>query len=84
MIRKINLPISVITIFKPAHIIPKAIYWNSRLYYINKIGYHHQIKHGQTIQHIFSVSNDHLAFRLRLNTQTLQWYLEEISDGLAN
>lgn len=62
---------------------PYKLRWNGRDYFIKKLGYHHKIKEGKTLIHIFSVSADSLAFRLRFNSDTLSWILEEVLDGNA-
>ena len=43
-----------------------------------------KVKQGKKLLHIFSVSNNSLAFRLELDTETLFWTLQEVSDGLAS
>lgn len=86
MIQKISAPISVHLIYDHHRrvVAPKQIFWDGRLYPILKIGFHHTERVGRTLMHIFSVASDHLFFRLRLDTDTLFWTLEEISDGLAD
>lgn len=80
---QINEPIDIITIYKRtgAKTTPYKIRWNGRSYIITKIGYHHKVREGNTIYHIFHVCTDTLAFRLKHNTDSLQWLLEEVSDG---
>jgi hypothetical protein len=86
MLEKISIPISVSLIFDSAarKVIPKAVVWNGRVYKIVKIGLHHTYRAGRTLFHVFSVASDTLFFRLVLNTETLHWRLEEISDGMPN
>lgn len=83
MTEKVNEKIDVITIYKRlgSKIFPYKIRWNGRDYFIKKIGYHHKVRQGRIIFHIFSVSSDTLAFRLSHNPETLSWTLEEVSDG---
>lgn len=78
--------VSVVTIYNCATglVMPKKIKWQTRVYEIISIGYHHKVKEGKKLFHIFSASSKNLAFRLKLDTDTLHWTLEEISDGLAN
>lgn len=85
MLEKVDEKIDVITIYKRmgAKVLPYKVRWNGRDYFIRKIGYHHKIREGRSIHHIFSVSSDTLAFRLRFDTETMYWTLEEVSDGLA-
>lgn len=83
MTEKINERVDVITIYRKAGaiVMPYKLRWNGREYKITTLGYHHKVKEGKTVVHVFSVSNDELAFRLRFNTDTLSWILEEVLDG---
>ncbi len=63
---------------------PYKIRWRNREYKIVKLGYHHKIKVGSIIHHIFSVASASLAFRLDFDTEILSWTLEEVSDGFGN
>ncbi len=78
--------VSVLTVYDRSNglVMPKKMKWQGRLYNIDKIGYHHKVKEGNKLIHIFSVCNQTLAFRLRLDTETLQWTLEEVSDGITS
>jgi hypothetical protein len=84
MIEKIDAPVSVSFTFdsKRRSVRPKWLVWNGRLYPVVKIGLHHTLRRGRTLYHIFSVASKAMFFRLVLNTDTLHWRLEEISDGL--
>lgn len=86
MIQKLTAPISVFALFnhKRRSFEPFAIMWEGRQYKVKKIGYHHKIKEGNTLFHIFSILCDTLFFRLKLNTDNLLWTVEEISDGETN
>ncbi|KKU04075.1 MAG: hypothetical protein UX88_C0003G0011 [Candidatus Woesebacteria bacterium GW2011_GWC2_47_16] len=86
MIEKLSLPISVGITFDHTKrkVIPKWILWEERLYAVERIGLHHTYKEGRTLFHVFSVAAKALFFRLVLNTETLSWRLEEISDGLPD
>jgi hypothetical protein len=86
MLQKVNETISVITVFdkdKKTNI-PYKIRWNNQVYKISKLAYYHQIRDGQKIQHIYHVTDGRIDFRLRLDSQNLNWFLEEVSDGLVN
>lgn len=63
---------------------PEKIFWHNREYPIVKIGLHHYYRQGRTLFHVFSVASESLFFRLVLDTDSLFWTLEEVSDGLAN
>ncbi len=78
----INEKVSVITVYneKNGSVIPRKLQWNGRDYLIEKLGYHHKIREGKTLFHIFSVATNSIAFRLKLDTDTLHWMLEEVHD----
>ncbi len=85
MLEKINEKVDVITIFK--HEEGLSIYkirWHGRDHKITQFGYHHKNKEGRFVYHYFSVCTDTLAFKLRLDTETLSWTLKEVSDGFPN
>ena len=83
MITKVDVPVSVELIFQAPtrKVFPKLIVWNGRDYVITKLGYKHTIRQGRTLLHIFSVVSNDTYFKLVLNTDTLHWKLEEVSDG---
>lgn len=86
MIEKVSVPVSVSFTFDSDHktIKPRALVWNGRLYGVKKVGLHHKFRQGRILFHVFSVASKNLFFRLVLNTESLHWRLEEISDGLPN
>jgi hypothetical protein len=51
-----------------------------RIYKIDTVGYHHTVREGKTLFHIFSVTSNTLFMKLIFNTESLSWKLEEISD----
>lgn len=81
----VNEPVSVLMVFDKLKnsVMPKKIKWRGREYLITKLGYHHKIKIGNTLMHIFSVCTDSVAFKLQLNTDNLHWILEEVYDSSA-
>jgi hypothetical protein len=86
MIQKISLPVSVSLTFDSTKrkVMPKWIIYSGRLYSVEKVGLHHTYREGRVLYHVFSVTTKTLFFRLVLNTETLHWRLEEISDGLPD
>lgn len=76
----IHEPISVITVFnhEKRTVMPKKLFWKQREYIITKIGYHHQVREGRTLFHIFHVTDGNTDFRLLFNTESLHWTLEEV------
>lgn len=83
MIQKISAPISVDLSFdhKERRVIPRRLVWEGQEHQIAKIGLHHTYRLGRVLYHVFSVATKTLFFRLVLDTETLFWRLEEISDG---
>jgi len=82
----INEKVSVIMTYNQRNglVKPEKIKWQGRIHTIETIGYHHKFHEGKKLIHIFSVADRCLAFRLRFDSDTLHWTLEEISDGTAN
>jgi hypothetical protein len=82
----LNEKVSVITIYdrEKGTITPWRIKWNGKSYQTKKIGYYHKIRVGRGTKHIFSVTDGNMFFRLSLDSETLIWTLEQISDGFVN
>lgn len=87
MREKINEEVSVVMYYSARKRIatPHLISWQNKEYPVGKIGYHHTVKDGQTLHHIYELvdKDNSLWFRLNLDTSDLHWKLEAISDGLA-
>ena len=49
---------------------------------VSKVGLHHTFRKGRTLFHVFSVVSKGIYLRLILDTDTLHWELEEISEPL--
>jgi len=66
--------------------LPYLISWQNRDYKVGTIGYHHTIKDGTVLHHIYELtdSENTLHFRLNLDTSNLHWVLEAVSDGNPN
>ena len=84
MIQTINEKVAVLTVSRPeaGPLTPYKLRWQGRVYRITKIGFHHTVREGRTLFHVFAVACPTLAFRLKLNIETLQWLLEEVSDSM--
>jgi hypothetical protein len=80
---KINEKVSIITIFNRSSgkVMPYKMQWQGRDYIMTKLAYHHKARIGRLIVHIFHVSDGKNDYRLNLNTETLQWTLEEVVYG---
>ncbi len=83
MIEKIHERVSVITSYNrdKGEITIHKLRWNGYDYRITKLGYHHKTREGRNIYHIFHVNNESLSFKLQLDTETLVWWILEVSDG---
>ena len=83
----INEEVSVVMYYsaKKREALPWRISWHNKVYAVGKIGYHHKVKSGDTLHHIFELVHKEqtLWFRLNLDTSNLHWTLEAIHDGLA-
>ncbi len=86
MIQRISEPVSVVTTFDAPsrRTRPLSIQWSGRDYPVSQVGLRHTYKAGNTRHHVFSVVGGTLFFRLNLNADTLNWVLEEVSDGLPD
>ncbi len=82
----INERVSVVTIYsrETGKAAPVSLRWQGRDYRIRKVGYHHQARQGRVWVHVFSVSTEAMAFKLRHHPEDLSWILEEVSDGIAH
>ena len=83
MLQKFSEPVSVSLVYDhiKRYVYPHGINWSGKKYVIKKVGLHHAYRIGKTLYHVFSVEADTLFFRLVLDTETLHWTLEEVSDG---
>ena len=88
MREKINEEVSVVMYYSARKrlALPHLVSWQNREYFVGKIGYHHTVKDGQTLHHIFELVDKEqtIWFRLNLDTSNLHWLLEAVSDGLAS
>lgn len=82
----VNTPITVVfvSVYPGAKVQPISLKWDGRLYKVSQIGFHHRFRVGKTLHHVFSVVADHTFFKINLDTDSLLWRLEEISDGLPS
>jgi len=85
MTEKISTPVSVTLAYDHSKhkVFPKWVIWSGRLYPIIKVGLHHTFRQGRVLYHVFSVASKNIFFRLVLDTESLHWKLEEVSDGLS-
>ena len=83
MLELIEEKVSMITVFnKDTGIVkPHKMRWGNRYIDITEVTYHHLIKEGKKIFHVFHVTDGNLDYRLHCNTENLHWQLIEVSDG---
>jgi hypothetical protein len=65
---------------------PYLVSWQNKDYKVGKIGFHHTVRRGRVLHHIFELTDadETLWLRLDLNSENLHWMLEEVSDGLPD
>ncbi len=83
----INEKVSVVSFYnrEKAQVMPWIIKWHGRLYKIRKVGLHYPVREGKKLLHYFSVlTEDNISFKLRHDTETLHWILEETVDEFAS
>lgn len=86
MIQNIKSPITVAMLYdhKTRVATPKALIWDGHKYFVEKVGYHHKFREGLVLYHVFHVDARELSFKIKLDTVSLFWILEQISDGLPD
>lgn len=84
----INEEVSVVSYFSARRklALPHIVSWRNHEYAVGKIGFHHTVRSGDTLHHIYELVDRErqLWMRLNLDTSNLHWMLELISDGNAN
>ena len=78
----VNEKVTVISIYdcERGSVMPVKLKWRGHIYRINKLGFHHKVRQGRTLLHVFSVANESMFFKLILDTDTLSWSLQETYD----
>ena len=77
MYDNIHEPIEVDAAFVPGKIIIKGFVWNSKNYEVQGIHLVSRARRGRDPVWLFSLSTENEAFKLRFDSATLQWFLEE-------
>ncbi len=86
MIASINEQVAVYFVFSldGAKRIPLFIKWKHKYLKVKSVGFHHYFKEGKKLFHVYELVTDTNVFmRLKLDTQSLIWTLEKVSDGQA-
>lgn len=69
---------------KTQAIMLRKMMWKGREYIFTKMGYHHTVRIGRVLHHVFHVTDGASDFRLRVNTETMEVVLEDIyHDGIT-
>lgn len=79
----INEKIDVITSFNRSKgiVMPRRMRWQGREYTLTKLTYHHKVRLGRVVFHIFHVTDGNIDFKLKFDPDNLHWTLEEVCDG---
>ncbi len=76
-------PINVWVFFKGSSIEPWCFFWKSRKIKIDKVNLVHTSKEGSNIFYHFSVSSGGNFYRLKFDTQKLNWVLEAVDEDYS-
>jgi len=75
---KIHEPISTYVFTREGRTKVKAFEWKGRIYKVDQNNLTTKARKGTTPVYLFSVSNESGSYKLRFDTDTLNWWLEEI------
>ena len=78
---QISEPINVWVFFKRNSIQPWYFFWKSRQIKVDKINLVHTSKDGSNIFYHFSISSGGNFYRLKFDTNKLNWILEAVEEG---
>jgi len=78
-----NERVKVLAVYDPetGRTVPHRLSWSGRTHTLSKMSYYHRQKYGAVTRHIYHVTDGELDFRLFVDSDTLSWTLEEVSDG---
>lgn len=65
-------------LFKAGKVLPKAFFWNNRLYRIKNITYNWQARQGQDLISYFSVDTETGIYQISFSGRNLHWRLNKI------
>lgn len=83
----INEKVSVVSFYNHdcGKVMPWLVRWHGHLYKIKNVGLHYPVKEGKKLLHYFSVLTDsNVSLKLRHDTETLHWTLEEVVDEFTS
>ncbi|MBI2599520.1 hypothetical protein HYW43_01200 [Candidatus Daviesbacteria bacterium] len=74
-------PINVWVFFKKNLIKPHLFFWRGRKIKVDKINLIHTSKNGSSLFYHFSISSGGNFYRLKFDTNKLDWFLEAVEEG---
>lgn len=74
----VNEPVEMFVAFKHNRVAPWIMKWNGKNYDIKQVNLIHVVREGGKKIFYFSVSDLLNYFKLRFDTDTLEWHLVEI------
>ncbi|OGL66751.1 hypothetical protein A2856_03225 [Candidatus Uhrbacteria bacterium RIFCSPHIGHO2_01_FULL_63_20] len=75
-------PIDVVVSFTDGRVTPRRLRWRGREYAVERVNLIHATNEGERRVFYFSVSDRNHDFKLRLDTEALQWKMVELyADG---
>ena len=78
----VDEPVEVFVAFRKNRVLPWLMEWNGKKYDIKQVNLIHSVREGSKRIFYFSVSDLLNYFKLRFDTETLEWRLIEIfTDG---
>lgn len=78
---EISEPVDVWVLFQKSKIQPTVFFWHGRQIKIEKINLVHSSKEGSNTFYYFSISSAGNFYRLKFDTQKMNWTLEEVEEG---
>ncbi len=79
MYEPIHQPIQVTAKFGENGVEIIDFYWQNKKYDVSEITLTLKARHGREAVWIFHVTTHNAAFKLRFNTDSLKWWLEELT-----
>ncbi|MDD4995384.1 MAG: hypothetical protein PHW53_02910 [Patescibacteria group bacterium] len=78
----VDEPVDVLVAFRNNRAMPWLMKWNGKKYDIKQVNLIHSVREGSKKIFYFSVSDPLNYFKLKFDTETLEWRLVEIyTDG---
>lgn len=74
-------PVNVWVLFSGSKIQPHYFFWRGRQIKVEKVNLVHTSKDGSNIFYHFSISSGGNFYRLRFDTNKLNWTLEAVEEG---